>query len=96
MSPSKDDKWGFAGSPVLKTSPSTAEAVGLIPGQGVKIPHASWQKKKKKKAKQNVKKRSNIFKKLKNFKIMVHIKRKKIFFKSTLRLNTFSRFLEEI
>ena len=48
MLPSKDDKWGFAGSPVLKTSPSTAEAVGLIPGQGVNIPHASWPKKKKK------------------------------------------------
>ena len=77
MLPSKDDKWGFAGSPVLKTSPSTAEAVGLIPGQGVNIPHASWPKKKKK-AKHNVNNRSTIFNKLKNFKIMVYIKRKKI------------------
>ena len=28
---------------------STAGGTGLIPGQGTKIPHAMWQKKKKKK-----------------------------------------------
>ena len=30
--------------PVVKTSPSNAEGVGLIPGQGTKIPHAPWPK----------------------------------------------------
>jgi len=32
---------GLPGGPVVKTSPSNA---GSIPGQGVKIPHASWPK----------------------------------------------------
>ena len=36
------DFWDFPGSPVVKTSPSNAEGVGLIPGQGAKIPHALW------------------------------------------------------
>ena len=27
---------------MVKTSPSKAGGVGSIPGQGVKIPHASW------------------------------------------------------
>ena len=30
------------GGPVIKTSPSNSEGVGLMPGQGAKIPHASW------------------------------------------------------
>ena len=34
----------FPGSPVVKTLPFNAEGVGLIPGQGAKIPHASWPK----------------------------------------------------
>ena len=37
----------FPGSSVDKTSPSNAGVVGLIPGQGAKIPHASWPKKPK-------------------------------------------------
>ena len=31
----------FPGGPVVKTSPSNAEGMGSIPGQGAKIPHAS-------------------------------------------------------
>ena len=34
----------FPGGPVVKTSPSNAGGVGSIPGQGVKIPHASRPK----------------------------------------------------
>ena len=34
----------FPGGPVVKTSPSKAGGVGLIPGRGVKIPHASQPK----------------------------------------------------
>ena len=36
-------EWDFPGSPVVKTSPSNAGDVGS-PGQGDKIPHASWPK----------------------------------------------------
>ena len=35
----------FPGGPVTKTSPSNAGGVGFVPGQGAKIPHASWAKK---------------------------------------------------
>ena len=41
----------FPGSPVLKTSPSTAGGVGSIPGWGTKIPHALQPKKSKHKKK---------------------------------------------
>ena len=34
----------FPGGPVVKTSPSNAGGAGSIPGQGAKIPHASWPK----------------------------------------------------
>ena len=34
----------FPGGPVVKTSLSNAGGVGLIPGQGTKIPHASQPK----------------------------------------------------
>ena len=37
--------WDFSGGPVVKTSPSNASGVGLIPGWGVKIPLNSWPKK---------------------------------------------------
>ena len=37
---------------MVKTLPSKAGSVGLIPGPGAKIPHASQLKKKKKKKKQ--------------------------------------------
>ena len=36
--------WGFPGGPVVKTSPSNSEGVGLIPGWGAKISHALWPK----------------------------------------------------
>ena len=35
----------FPGGPVVKTLPSNARGVGLIPGRGVKIPHVTWAKK---------------------------------------------------
>ena len=38
----------FPGSPAVKTLPSNAGGVGLIPGWGTEIPHASQPKKKKK------------------------------------------------
>ena len=38
----------FPGSPVVKTSPSIAEGVGSITGQGARIPRA-WQPKPKQK-----------------------------------------------
>ena len=37
----------FPGGPGVETSPSNAGGAGLIPGQGVKIPHTSWPKKTK-------------------------------------------------
>ena len=41
------------GSPPVKTLPSNAEGVGLIPGQGVKIPNAWWPKNQNIKQKQH-------------------------------------------
>ena len=38
--------WDIPGSPVVKTSPSTAEGVGLISDWRAKIPYASSQKNK--------------------------------------------------
>ena len=38
----------FPGGPVTETLPSSAGDTGSIPGQGVKIPHASLPKKKAK------------------------------------------------
>ena len=40
-----EDVCDFPGGPVDKTSPSNAGGVGLIPGQGAKLPHASQPKK---------------------------------------------------
>ena len=34
--------WDFPTGPVGKTSPSSVGNVGLVPGRGAKIPHASW------------------------------------------------------
>ena len=59
----------FPGVPVVKTSPSSAESQGSIPGHATKIPHASRPKTKTKQ-----KQCSNKFNK--NFK-MVHSKKKK-------------------
>ena len=44
----------FPGGPKVKTLPSNAMGVALIPGWGARIPHALWSKK------QNVNNRSNI------------------------------------
>ena len=41
-----------------ETLPSNAGGVGLMPGQGAKIPHALWPKKKKRNM--NEKTRSNV------------------------------------
>ena len=43
----KGNAGDFPGSPVVKTSPSNAGGAGSIPGQGAKIPHASWPKNQK-------------------------------------------------
>ena len=43
----------FPGCPVAKTLPSNAGAVGLIPGQGAEIPHASQPKNQNTKQKQH-------------------------------------------
>jgi len=42
----KTQFWDLPGGPVIKTSPSDAGGAGLIPGQGVKIPHVSQPKNK--------------------------------------------------
>ena len=56
---------------VFKTLPSKAGGVGLIPGQGAKIPHASWTKK------QNIKQKLCCNKFNKDFKNDPHPKNKK-------------------
>ena len=38
----------FAGSPVVKASPSNRAGADLIPGWGAKVPYGWWLKKKKK------------------------------------------------
>ena len=38
------EKRDFPGGPAVQILPSSARGVGLIPGQGSKIPHALWQK----------------------------------------------------
>ena len=48
--------WGLPGSPVVKTSSSNAGGVGLSPGWGANIPHAS-QPKNKQTNKQNIKRK---------------------------------------
>ena len=61
--------WDFPGGPVVKTSPSNVGGVGLIPGQGAKIPHASQPKTK------NIKQKQYCNKFNKDFKKVVHIKK---------------------
>ena len=61
----------FPGSPVVKTSPSNAEGVGLIPGRGAKIPHASGPKI------QNIKQKQYCNKFNKDFKNGPHQKKSK-------------------
>ena len=50
---------------MVKTSPSNAGDVGLIPGQGAKIPHASWPKNQNIKQKQYCNKFNKDFRKKK-------------------------------
>ena len=50
--------WGFPGSPVVKTSSCNEAGVGLSPGWGANIPHASKPKKKKN---QNIKRKQYCF-----------------------------------
>ena len=40
----KGDDWDFPGGPVVKTLPSNAGDIGLIPSQGAKISYALWPK----------------------------------------------------
>ena len=67
MEKQKTTKTDFPGGPGVKTLPSNAEGVGLIPGQGTKIPHAKKKKATKKPRSSVV---TNPIKTLK----MVHIK----------------------
>ena len=65
---------GIPGCPVVKTPPSEAGGcwfTGSIPGQGAKIPHASWPKKTKHKKINNI-----VTNSIKISKI-VHVKKKK-------------------
>ena len=52
----------FPGGPVVKTLPSNAGGAGSIPGQGAKIPHASWPKNQNIKQKQYCNKFNKDFK----------------------------------
>ena len=40
----KNLPWNFPDHPGVKTSSSNAGGAGLVPGEGTKIPHASWPK----------------------------------------------------
>ena len=60
----------FPGSPVVQTSPSNTGGAGSIPGQGARIPHASWPKH------QNIKQKQYCNKFTKDFKNGPHQKKK--------------------
>ena len=57
--------WDFPGCPMVKTSPSNAGGMGLIPGQGAGIPHASRLKDQNIEQKQYYNKVNKDFKNLK-------------------------------
>ena len=69
------------GSPMVETSPSNAGGMGLIPGKEARIPQASQPKK------QNIKQKQFCNKFNKDFKEMVHIKKKIFFFKVLIQCN---------
>ena len=73
--------WDFPGHPMVKTSPSNAEVVGLIPGWELRSHMPCVKKKKKKKPKTtknpNIKNRNNIVTSSKKTLKMVHITKKK-------------------
>ena len=48
----KVEPWDFPGGSMGKTSPFNAGGAGSIPGQGTKIPHASWPKNQNRKQEQ--------------------------------------------
>ena len=54
----------FSGGPVIKISSSNTGDTGSIPGQGAKIPHASWPKTQNIKQKQYCNKFNKDFKKI--------------------------------
>ena len=54
----------FSAGPVIKISSSNTGDAGLIPGQGAKIPHASWPKTQNIKQKQHFNKFNTDFKKI--------------------------------
>ena len=60
--PQRAGGWDLPGGPVVKTSLSNADRADSIPGQGDKIPHASWPKR------QNIKQKQYCNKFNKNFK----------------------------
>ena len=55
--------WDFPAGSVVKTSLSSSGGVGSVPGQGTKIPHASWPKYQSIKQKQHCYKFNKDFKK---------------------------------
>ena len=63
--------WNFPHGPEVNTGPSNAGGVGLLPGQGAKIPH-DWQPKN-----QNIKHRNNIVTNSIKALKMVHSEKKK-------------------
>ena len=63
----------FPGSPVVKTLSSSAEGIGLIPGQGAKISHSSQPKN------QNIKQKQCCNKFNKDFKNGPHPEKKEIY-----------------
>ena len=60
----------FPGGPVVKTSLFNARRVGLVPGQGARIPHTLWQRN------QNIKQKQHCNEFNEDLR-MVHIKKKK-------------------
>ena len=58
----RDRHRDFPGGPVVETLPSNAGGVGLIPGRGTKIPHASGPKNQNIKQKQYCNKFNKDFK----------------------------------
>ena len=58
-----EEGWDFRGGPVVKSAPSNAGDVGLIPGRGIKILHASRTKTPNIKQKQYCSKFNKDFKK---------------------------------
>ena len=66
------ETWDFPGRPGVKNSPPSAGGEGSIPGRGAKIPYASRPKN------QHIKQKQYCNKFNKDFKKMVHIKKKNL------------------